>query len=66
MLFSPESTLEESSLWTFTWMSMKNNDSEKPQKVMRFFDINQCTKTSINIWGCGNLQEFVDLKISMH
>lgn len=66
MLFSPESTTKASSLWTFTWMSMKNNDSEKPQKVMRFFDINQCTNMSINTGGCGNLQEFEDLKISMH
>lgn len=49
MLFSPESTLEASSMWTFTWISMKNNDSEKPQKVMRFFDINQCINMSINI-----------------
>lgn len=62
-MFSPENTLEASSMWTFTWMSMKNNDSGKPQKVMRFFGINQYINMSINT-GCGNLQEFADLKTS--
>lgn len=48
-MFSPESTSEASSVWTFTWMNTKNNDSEKPQNVMRFFNINQCINVSINI-----------------
>lgn len=49
-------------MWTFTCISMKNHESEKPQKAMRFSHINQCIDVSINIGGCGNLQEFADLK----
>lgn len=48
MLFSPENTLEATSMWTFTWMSMKSSDSEKPQKLIRFFYTNQCINMPIN------------------
>lgn len=52
------------SLWIVTWMKMKNHESEKPQKARKFSHINQCIDVSINMWGCGNLQESEDLKTS--
>lgn len=51
-------------MWTFTWIGTKNHYQKSHKKVMRFSHINQCIDVSINIVGCGNLQEFADLKTS--